>query len=104
MFGWPISGKGRFIPAHMQRSKIQVVYSFSSPECKNGKSSIILGFSFFWKSEKRKKELFSYFSVFNIKLKNEWSEDTLISKITECFLEHLAVFKVCDFWATDFGF
>ncbi len=54
---------------NQRKGAFQVVYSFSSPECKNGKSSIILVFLFFF--EKRKKEPFSYFSVFNIKLKNE---------------------------------
>ncbi len=40
-----------------------------------------------------KKEPFSYFSVFNIKLKNEWSEDTLILQLMKVKNQYLKILE-----------
>ncbi len=75
IFGRPISGKGRFIPIYMQRWNSQVIYSFSSQECKNGKSSINLVVFFLLKIKK------GTVLFFNIKIKTKWTEDRLATVV-----------------------
>ncbi len=62
MFGRPISGKGRFIPAHMQRWNIQVTYALFSVFTFLARKLITRDFYLF--IENLKKEPFSYFFYF----------------------------------------
>ncbi len=64
--------KGAFYSRpHAEIKKNQAVYSSSSPECKNAKSSIILGFPLFLyfffklKNEKRNRFLIFLFLILN---------------------------------------